>query len=431
MGAVKIFQKGALQLESSSWNDPTPALSGQVATPYLTLGKQKTTNFEVDNSIDTQAFKDVPRKVTEFAEENITCYSRFSGNNPMLFWAWGFETTNKVIVLTLEDDPSISPDAVYEYSANPDGEEFVFLREEEIPKGKVWIFSSEEDLSEMVLSKVSGDGPATVTVTEKSDLMCEHIYELDRTDRHVTDFKTDEQIEGWEAGDKKNRLATIAVSIKDDEDLRFEKATCKSFGFSSEAANFAELSFTFLSKNQTKGDFGVSATEFRPELRDSDNIVVHHQLQVDVGVDEDSLVALGVTSAELSVDIPLPTDQDTRSGLNIMEPVLEGKYDITFSLNLSRYSADTYQIYRDAWTSVVARVSSFLDYYRTDFFIHKAKISDAGPDDSDVTQEPLEFQVGIFGEQSWSKALKGNNLVQKSPVTMRVRDYNFTNNMFL
>lgn len=424
MSAVKIFQKGAFVNEDSLWGASAKSLAGDNAIPFLTLGKKKTVNLETDNSIDTQAFKDIPRKVTEYAEENISMYNRFSGLEPLMYWAWGFETVNSVVVLSLQDDPTLTPDDVYLDSSS---NEFTFLRTEELKdKGVVYVFSADVAVVGTELTKELD----TLTITENSGLMYEHVFELDRTERHVSDFKEDEKdVPGYYIGAKKNRLATVGVRVKPETDLIYPKSICKSFNFKTEAAAFSEWSFSFLSKDQLKGNFLSDNWNYASEVSSSDNIAIHHQMEVALGENEDNLVKLGVTSAELSVEIPLPVDQDTTSGLNIIEPVMEGKYNISLNTVLSRYSTDIYQGYRDTWQSCQVRISAMNDFYRTDIFAHKSKISEAGPDEGDIPKENLQFEVGSFGASTWPKSLKGNLLIQNSPIVLRVRNYNSTNSM--
>jgi hypothetical protein len=427
MGSVKVFQKGCFSLEDSSWGAAPKALTGQIAIPYLSLGKRKTVNFEADNSIDTQAFKDVPRKVTEYGEESISTYARFSGLSPLLYWSFGFETTNTVIVLRLEDDPTIGNDDVYLDSAL---ESFSFLRVENIPKGKVYIFEATANVTGTTLNKESGTGPDTLTIVESSNIMCEHIFELDRKERHRTLIKDDEaDFAGYTIGAYKNRMAGIGVNLLPNQDISFPKSMCKSFSFKSEAAKFAEIAVSFISKDQVKGNFSSAGWTFDSNLQDSDSIVAHHQLEVAIGANEAGIANYGVSSLEMGFEIPLPVQQDTTSGINIIEPVMEGKYTISSNVTLSRYSSDAFQTYRDNWTSCQARVSGFNDFLRTDIFIHNAKISDAGPDESNIAQEVLALEVGGFGVNNWPIALRGNTVLQKSPILMRVRDFNFNKNM--
>lgn len=428
MSSVKTFHKGAFKLETgdNAWGSSMQDITGDVAIPFLSLGKDKQIDKKSDNSIDSLAFKDIPRKVGETVENDLTMNARIIGLNHLLYWAFGFENEIISVVVFKVDSStgSIEKGDVYlDESLNS----LTFYRREDNSNGTYLVFKA-SDYDGTDLSRDTGTGPETIDSINNSGIMYEHYFELDRNERHLTDYRLSEQIDGYSSDMKKNRRANIGIALGPN-DLVYPQAMCNSFGFKSSSANFAEYSFSFLAYNQNKGDYNSSSWDYAEGMQDNDDVIAHHQMEIALGPDSGSLVKLGVTTVDLGVEIPLQAQQDTLSGLYIAEPLMEGKYDIKCGITLSRYSSDIYQQYRDHWNSVVAKISSFSGYLRNDFFVQSAKISEAGPDDSDVSQEPLTLEVGAVDSNNWDSDIDGSNLIQKSPLVLMVRDYDSTNSM--
>lgn len=442
--SIKVLEVGAFQLEagktgagqSPGWGvtGSEETLGASDAFPYLTLGKGKTINTIADNSITSLAFKDVPRQVTQYVEKSLSMYSRFAGLDSFNYWMFGFENLVKTVVAFVITTPSVDPTAgaVYEDADTPTNT-MTFMRKEVNASTTYYVFTATDgDIvagAGGTLTKSSGTGDATLTYTANSGLMYEHLLELDSTSRHFVAYPTAEQITGYSAGDKKNRMATIGVKMGTN-DFRYRNAMCKKFGFKSSAGQLAEMSIDFCAYDEGRADYSSSTWTFPATLIDSDNIVAHNQLRVQVGTTAATLVALGVTDVDFSVGVPLQILQDTTSGLYIAEPVMEGKYEIDLATTLSRYSAETYQGYRDAWTTVVGRISAEYGYYMTEFLFQEMKIMEAGPDEGDVAKENLKFSVGYSTTNAWSTWLSGNTILHNGPVVMRVRNANSSNMMF-
>jgi len=446
--SIKVFQKGAFQLEagqtgagqSPGWGESgsVETLGANDAYPYLSLGKSVTINKADDNSITGEAFKEIPRKVTEYIENNIEYHARFAGLNSKNFWMWGFENSIVEVVAFIVNTVSVDPTAGDTYD-DTDGNGFTFMRKETWRTQTLYIFRADDSVAPTLqtgdLDRVSGSGDDPITFTSHSTLMYEHLYELDAHERHFVDYRTNEQITGWASGDKKNRMATLGVAMGLN-DYRYPNAMCKGFNFRSSAGELATINNDFAAYEEERGDYSSSSWTFPTTRNSSDNIVAHHQLRAEIGVDEDNLVALGVTSVEIGVGIPLQILQDTLSGQKLAEPVLEGKYDATLSMVLSRHSVDTYQGYRDAWTDTVARVSADYGFYMQEYLFQLARIPEAGPDDADVATEPLKLELGYETANNWSGWLYGNTLLQDSVsgkyggLVFRTRDFDSTNHMF-
>lgn len=446
--SIKVLQTGAVELESGDNTDQSPGWgeSGSEETlgandgfPWLNFTKGKTIDTVEDNSVTSVAFQDTPRQVTQYVERGIGYHPRFvnaSGVNAMgklNYWMFGFENTVKEVTVFTLSVPSVEPVAGAVYR-DTDLNDFTFMRKETDNGGTIrYVFEADDSTAPTLqsgdLDQVSGTGDDPLTFSAHSGVMYEHLYELDAHERHLTSYRTAEQITGWTSGFLKNRMATLGIAMGLN-DFRYKNAMCKKFGFVSAAGGLAEMNSEFLAYTEDRGDYSSSSWTYPTSLIDSDNIIAHHQLMFEVGTAEGSLTALGITNVNLDCTIPLQVIQDTTSGLYISEPVMEGKYECELAATLSRYSADTYQDLTDAWTSVVVRLAANYGWYMTEFLVQEAKIAESGPDDDDVAKENLAFRPGYTTSNNWSTWLSGNSLIQNSPILMRVRDADSQNYMF-
>jgi len=442
MSTVKITQKAAFQLEagqagagqSPGWGQSgsEEALGANDAYPWLAWPKGKDITSVDDNSITSEGFRDVPRKTMEHVEKAWGMPMRFDGLGSILYWAFGFENSIVKVCAFVVNTVTTDPDPEDTY-ADTDENDFTFLRKEVWNDATYYIFRCDDDAGPTLqtgnLDAVSSSGDDPITFTAHSGVMYEHLFELDALSRHLTAYETAEQITGWASGDKKNRMATIGIQT-DVNDYRYKNAMCKSFNFSSTAGQLAELNGDLIAYDEERDDYSSSSWTYPTARKSSDNILAHHQLKTQIGVDAANLVDLGVVDASIGVGIPLQVLQDTESGTHIAEPVKEGKYDITAALTISRYSAATYQAYRDAWTTVLARIAGHYGYLMMEWLVNEAKLPQAGPDDSDVAREPLTLSIGFSSTNNWATWLTGNTLIQNGPVALRIRTTDSVNHMF-
>jgi hypothetical protein len=440
--SVKVLQTGAFKNEvgvtgatqSPGWGQTgsEEALGANDAFPYVELGKGKTLSYEKDNSVTSAAFEEVPRMVTQYVEKSVSTYFRAAGLNRFNYWMFGFELAPVTVCVFVLTTPSVDPTGGATYR-DTDDNDFTFLRKETNRTTTYYVFRCDDSTAPTLatgnLTKQAGTGDATLSFTAHSVVMYEHTYELDAHERHFTAFRTAEQITGYTSGDKKNRMATIGIKMGTN-DFRYRNAMCKKFGLKSSAAQMAMWTMDFCGYDEGRDDYSSGDWTYPATLQAFDNVFAHHQMRVELGPDESTLTALGVTDIDLGVEIPLKMEQDTNSGLYLTEPVFEGKYGFNCNLILSRYSAETWQGYRDAWTTLVGRISAEYGYYRTEFLFHQAKLPEAGPDDSDVAKENLNLVMGYSSTNSWSTYLYGITFIQKSPLIMRVRDLVSSNTMF-
>ena len=438
--SAKVLQTGAFHLENGMPGvDQSPGwgaagsehvLGAGDAVPWLQWPRGKTINQVDDNSIIGDAFKDTPRKVTEYVEKPISFHSRFDGMDPFYFWAFGAETNTLPVVATRLNTPSVDPTygAIYEDSSL---NQFEFLRIENWNNDTLYIFRVLDGVAPATgqLDKVSGTGDAVLVLSSYSSVLYEHVYELDSRGRHFMDYDVDERVTGWASGAKKNRMATIGIKMG-TSDYRYKNAMCKSFGFRSNAGQMSEFFGDFIAYDEERGSYN-SAAWTTPATRDgNDNVIIHHDLMVQLGSSAGSVVSLGATSVELGCQIPLIIDQDTLSGVHLTEPVLEGKYDISLGMTLSRHASATWQQYRDNWTKLVARIAANQGFLMSEYLFEELVISEAGPDESDVAREPLVMHAGYVGSSNWASHLAGNTLIHNGPMLLRVRNTSSANQMF-
>lgn len=436
--SVKPFQVGAMELEAGlSGEDQSPgwgesgseaALGESNAFPYLDFKKGKSISFVQDNSITSNAFKDMPRQTKIHVERNFSMYNRFRGLDKFYYWMFGFENVPTSVVVIALSSPSAEPEAGDTYE-DGDTNTFTFLRKESGKAGVFYVFNADSVPTGSTLTRTSGSGDSELTITANSGVLHEHVYELAR-DRHMLPYESDEQISGYSSGDLKNRMATLGLKMG-VTDFRYPNAMCSGFTISSQASDLAMLEAEFVARDENRGDYGSAGWTFPSNLIDSDEIIAHHQMSVEVGPSESDLVKLGVTGFSFKCGIPLQVMQDTESGLYIAEPVMEGKYTLNeVGLTLSRYSSEVYQNYRDAWSDVVIRISATYGYYRVEYLFNNIVLTAAGPDDGEVAKEELTGVPGYSESNNWSSWLHGTSLIQGSPLVARIRNDNPQNMMF-
>ena len=441
MATVKPLQRAAFKLEKGLVGDPSPGwgesgsertLGSGDAFPYLNLGKGKTINQVEDESITTNGFKDVPRKTGELVTKSLEHDAYYTDINNKHFWAFGFENSIVEECCFVINTPTVEPTAGATYR-DTDLNDFTFLRRETFGSTIYHVFRCDDSvvptLSTGDLDKQAGTGDATLTFTARSSLMYNHLYELDKHERHFAVYRTAEQITGYTTGDKKNRMATIGIDLYPN-DMRYKNAMCAKWGLSSTAGQVAKILYDFIAYTSERGDYSSSSWTFPSGMTSNSNRMSHDQFKVEVGTAEGSLTELGISDFDIGIDIPLNKIQTTKSGLYLAEPVFEGRYNLTCNMTLGRYAADTYQDLMDAWTTVLVRISASFGYYRFELLVNAAKIKSPGPSDDDVSKELLECIPYYTTTNNFSTWLYGNTLIQNSPIILRVRDLSSVNQNF-
>lgn len=434
---AKIFQKGAFKLESGKtgagqapgWGDTVSVLGANDALPYNALGKAKTVNSVKDNSITAQGFSELPRKVSNYVEQPLSLNNRYDGLNHLLYWALGLEDNVQAVVCYVCNTVATDPVPGDTYT---DAQSHVctFLRKEVNRATTYYIFAQSvvPTLTTGDLTRTSGAGDNTITFTARSPLMYEHVFKFDPRSRHNVAIPTDEQLSFYDSGDIKCRTAIIGVNMDPGVDIVSTNAMCKKIAFASSAGEIATIETDFLAYNQTVLDAAAETWTYPDTLRDSDNLIMHHDFLVQLGTTVSSLTTVGVTSFNIDTEIPLQVLQDTVSGQYIVEPVMEGQYIFDMALVLSRYTATTWQELTDAWTQVVARVAATQGYYLQEFLINNAIINSPGPDEDAVSKENVKLIISDSTVDNWEDYLYGLDM-DHGPVTLRVRNLTVNNQM--
>lgn len=466
----KIFQTGAYLPEnglfsaspqSLGWGDPlswkTPGALN--AIPWLEYGNQITVNSVTDDSVTTNAAMSTPRITGLRVDLPFNFLARFDKIGSLHYWMFGFENVPQA-VFVFEVDPDSSPWGGSEPASGTDFEDgsttqFTYLRTEPAKNAlgeavNYYLFAS-STAPDTVLGSgqltETGGGGETFDYTTASTQKYEHLYELDSFGRRYREYMVSEQISGYSAGDKKNLMITLAKRMS-IYDFRYGNAMCRSFTYNNPTQDMAVWETNFLAYAQERssaaGGFG-SATWTLPEnLEDNGSTPSHFQSRTHlgttvgvIGTDPDlTLTELCSSDFSVSVEIPLKQEGTTCSGLRIAEPILEGKYDITYSDTILYHDDPIYMEHREQNVRLFGRFASYLGHDMIEILMKNIVLSEsAGPDDSEVASEPLEGKVSAteIVDDQWASSgwLEGNTQVHNMPLVMRVRNDTAANHMFL
>lgn len=454
----KIFQTGAMKMEygldgvnqSGGWLDTNSArtLGASDAFPWTSFGNAVNIAKEEDNSVTTKAFKTNARMVGKTVENALAFPARFKGLNRFHYWMWGFENAiQEVVVFKAAATPFSAAVAAGETFQDVDLNNYLFLRVEKIrgvdAAQYLYIFEATDSVAPTLatgtLTETGGDA-TTFDFTSHSAVMYEHLFEIDSEGRAYRNYTTAEQsATGAIATDKRNLMCTLAKRMK-TYDLRYRGAVSKGFSFKCSAAGLAMWESTYMAYEEQRGDYSSDTWTLTDGLCDNKLVPAHFELRFQIGetitYDDGEITGLellGLTEVDLTVDTPLQTLQDTVSGLSIVEPELEGKYDIQVTGTISRHSSNVYQQYRDDQTELVAHLAANQGWYMQEFMFKKCTLSSAGPDEGDIAQEPLSMDAGFVCDETENQFatnwLYGITETQKSPVLFRVRDDSNVNSM--
>lgn len=263
----------------------------------------------------------------------------------------------------------------------------------------------------------------------------EHLFELDAHERHFTTYRTAEQTAGdYASTDRKNRAATFAFK-KGTNDFRYPHVMCNGFSFRSSAERgIVTWSAKGIAPKETRADYSSSTWTIPTALQGSANNVLHRHTTVSIKAQAGAYTALNVSSWELNVDIPLKMDRDTESGLYLIEPVFEGKYNIDFSLILSRHDTETYMDYRDDWSGnpLSVKIVAASGSYTWELYLPEMRIPDAALSEDDVPQHPLTFRTGPVDADTaniFATEIADSVLIQNGNLFLITNNTNSTNEM--
>ena len=448
----KALSIGAFQLEpglddggsapTDGWGDSSAIQtlgSGDALsiTSMNIVGKSETAENE---SIDGQAFKDIPNQVQVGAQGSMGGDLRYRGIDKLLYWALGFERPGEspitacqfTIASALTDDPEV--DDVYSNNSN----EFT-ITGLDLTLGVGTIYAKRTsgtgsptttgDL-DYVSGGEAGDDPITYSAT--TGLYYSHMFELDAMDRHFAPYRAvpDEQTAGdYNVGDRKCRMATIAQK-KGPNDHRYPNSMCMKFALSSQAGGSSTWTADLIAYDEDRGDYSSASWTFPAGATGSAYRILHHHWKVSLG-SSGSLTDIGVTDFEIGIDIPLDVKQDTESGLYVAEPIGAAKYSITGKLSITRHSVDTYHAYRDAFTALVLKFVATNGNDQFKILMQDVVITEASTTEDDVSPIPLTFAFGpdTNALTPFSYELEGHTIVQDSPILIITNNANSTNEM--
>lgn len=467
----RVFQKGARELEnglfsaspqSLGWGDPASwkVPGANTVLPWMEFSNEITVNHVTDDSVTTNAAMSAPRLTGLRADQSLTYLARFKDIDDLNYWKFGFENVPQaVFVYTVDETLALpspwgtAPPAVGTVFEDSSSSSFVFLREEPAKNGlgeaiRLYVFAG-------IVAPDTGEGAGTLNedggsaetfaYLTASLQKFEHLYELDGLGRRYRDYTVAEQITGFSAGDKKNIHMTFTKRFS-SYDYRYGNAVCRSFTYSQPTEDVARWETNFLAFKQERssapGGFGSATWTLVADLEDNEGAPAHFQSTVHIGelagvYNQDPALGLQLVCAadfSVGVEIPLSQNQDTCSGLHLAEPLLEGKYDISFNATILHHVDEHWQGYRDTNTRLFARFASYLGFDMLELLMKNVVLTGSGPNDDDIPPDTLEGKVSATntGDDQWATSgwLEGNTQIQDMPLLMRVRNDSAVNQMF-
>jgi hypothetical protein len=385
--------------------------------------------------------------VGKMVENPLSYYGRYKGLNRFYYWQWGFE--NNAVTVVAFKSTSLTPitggnlvpgDVFTDVAMNS----FTFLRTEKTRNESIYIFEAATVAPILQTGNLTNATPnpdVVVAFTSHSGLMYEHLYELDASGRRYRLYNAAEvAATGAAVTDKKNLMATLGKRMS-NYDIRYANAMLKDFTIKTSSPGLQSIEGNFLAYKEERGSHNSAAWSLSDGLCDGQLVPTHFEHRFFIGTEANmsldttgaitGLDELGMSNVDIKVAMPLQSLQDFVSGLSIAEPELEGKYDIGVTGTISRHTVSTYQGYRDNQTVVVGHLHSNQGWYMQEYMIKEATLPTAGPDESEIAQEPLDLKVGFVcgATSAFDDWLEGFTETQQSPILFRVRDYEPQNSM--
>lgn len=255
-----------------------------------------------------------------------------------------------------------------------------------------------------------------------------HLFELDRHEREDAAYRTDEDTAvDYSIYDRKNRFGVFARKMGTN-DYRYPFLLCNGFGFSSSTQEPLKMTVKGVALREDRGDYSSSTWTIPALLAGSDNIIMHHDLTLSLGV-AGSLVALGIKDISVNCDIPLDIDRDSESGLYISKPILNGKYNVTLSMTIARHSVDTYLAYRDAHTKCALKAEWISDSKMFGLYFPEVYLPDVSVTEDDVARIAITFATGKPSTTPFSTETGDHDLIQNGDFFCMTKNTNDTNEM--
>ncbi len=423
-------------------------LKGKSAFPYLTMEHAPDSSTEKDTSVNSKAFEIGDREVGRTLDKALSLVNRFDGQDKQFQWAFGFQNaTTRVACFEGTTSNSIPIGTVLKSGADVEFTVRRIQRSKTITRQPFVILVAEctkGSWSAPATGKLQDEGKTNTFDYTKCDLrMYEHLYEVSDDGRLFRDFRADEKTAlgvQWKAGDQRTCMASLAKKFPSYYFL-FENVKCYKFDFKFSPAKFTEMSTNWLGFDQKrKKDSAVPFTMDYSAI-DPDLINVHFQTSVEIGPADNTQYStnsafkvLPATEITLGGEIPLQRIQDTESGLNLVDPVLNGAISFNGSITKTHSTDETFMEYRDNRTALAARIASVYGFYSQEILIKRFTLPEAGPNSDEVAAEPLTLSIyqpkDAHAFNDWLSGVEKKNIeVMDSPVVMRVINKNPYNEM--
>jgi hypothetical protein len=272
-----------------------------------------------------------------------------------------------------------------------------------------------------------GSSPETVSAG-----VYRHLYELDRHERHLTSYRSDEDTAvDYASTDRKVRFGSLGLK-KGTNDFRFPFLMCGGFGFGSSAGQEPmKWNAKGNAYREDRGNYASADWTAPAGATGTQYLIGHHHLTLSLGP-SGALVDVAVTDFQCSVDIPLLVEQDSESGLFVAQPVLNGKYGVSVSCTLARHEADTYKAYRDAFTACCMKAVYASGADEFGLYFPNLRIIDAPDTGDEVARHPLTFAAAkedaVIGNP-FATEIGTCDLIQHGEVFCVTKDNNSANDM--
>lgn len=456
----KPNQSGAFGVELSGsgadvhggWGTKPPLkpLSKKAGFSYLTFEHDVDTVLERDTSITSRVFQTSEREVGRTLDRSLSFNNRCEGVDKPLAWMTGWEgKTKQIIVFAV----TAVTNAVTGDTFTFEGKTYTFVRQylartitNKTINFAVFVPAVSTDFPTVQSGVLEGGSKTDLTFT-KASLMYEHLYEVANDVRNNRPYTSTEisklgaQVNGLV--DTRTCLASLAKNFPEYSFL-FETTKCSKFGFKWSPAKFTEVTAGWVGYDQArikKTDASHSDIDYGMDcsMVESNNIFAHNQSRVEIGLsgvkyNGTNYTFYPVTDMNVDVEYPLQKQQDTESGLFLVDPILNGLISISAGLTITQSKDEQFMEWRDSRQTLSARISSVSGEYSQELLIKKFTLPKAGPDGGDVAAEPLTLSVSLtcggHAFEDWLKDEAGiNHEIMGSPILLRVVNTNPYNEM--
>ena len=448
-GAFGNEFSGAGNLAHQGWGTTPPIkpVNSVAGFPYLTFEHDPESVMDSDTSVNSRAFQTGEREVGRTLDKGLSFNNRCDGIDKELAWMFGWEgKTLPVIIFQVAAFTDATTGMVF----TEESHNFTFIRQY---KSKLitgvevfWAVFTGINVPTNQSGTLTAPAGSTDLVFSSFDSMYQHTYELSNDGRMFRPFTGAEITALGNQGtpdDKRTCMASLAKKFP-SYNMVFNNTKCYKFGFKWSPQKFTEISANWLGFDQKRiktSDSTYADTDFNMlcSMIETNNIYAHNQTRLEIGVSTNqynghNYTFYPATDLNVDVELPLQKQQDTESGLFLVDPVLNGLIKITAGVTITHSVDETFMDWRDQRTNLSARISSVFGAYSQELLIKKFTLPKAGPDNGDVSAEPLTLSVALTcGTHSFDTWLKNdlgvNPEIMGSPLVLRVVNKNPYNEM--